>query len=337
MYQLDYPWLLILLPLPLLVWWLLPPYREESASVRIPFFEEVTRAAGIAPTTGSLVARRTWPEILIGAICWLLVVLALARPQYVEPPLEKTEPQRDLMLAIDLSQSMETKDFRDPGGAVIARIDAVRKVLSDFVTRRPGDRIGLIAFGDAPYPLVPFTMDHPTVQTMISEALPGIAGPRTSLGDAIGLAIKMFKETTVPDKVLVVLTDGNDTASKMPPAKAAEIAKNEKITVHAVGIGNPSASGEEKLDTAILEKIAATTGGRYFFGQDQTALEQIYSTLDQITPANQKTLSWRPRIELFHYPLGAAILLMLAYHFLALVLARLRIKRPAVVQQRSSP
>jgi Ca-activated chloride channel homolog len=181
MYQLDYPWLLALLPLPMLVWWLVPPYREESASVHIPFFEEVARAAGVAPTTGSLISRRSWIQIIVGIACWMLILLALARPQFVEPPIEKTEPQRDLMLALDLSQSMETKDFRDPGGTLISRIDAVRKVVSDFVKKRPGDRIGLIAFGDAPYPLVPFTMDHATVQAMIAETLPGMAGPRTSL------------------------------------------------------------------------------------------------------------------------------------------------------------
>ncbi|UGY08914.1 vWA domain-containing protein [Phyllobacterium pellucidum] len=336
MYQLDFPWLLALLPLPVLVWWLLPPYRSQSASVRIPFFEEVTQAAGIAPSTGSLVTRRTWPELIVGTICWLLVLIALARPQYVEPPIEKTEPQRDLMLAIDLSQSMETKDFRDPGGNLISRIDAVRSVVSDFVKKRPADRIGLIAFGDAPYPLVPFTMDHPTVQTMIAEALPGIAGPRTALGDAIGLAIKMFKDTSAPEKVLIVLTDGNDTASKMPLAKASDIARDAKITIHTIGIGNPQATGEEKLDTASLEKIAATTGGRYFFGQDQTGLQDIYTTLDRITPMNQKTLSWRPRIELFHYPLGAALSLFIAYHLLALLFARLRNRSGAALEPAAS-
>lgn len=316
MYQLEYPWLLALLPLPLLIWWLVPPYREETAAVRIPFFGEVAEAAGVMPTQGSVVPRKNWAQRLLAPLCWLLILLALARPQYVEPPITKTEPQRDLMLALDLSQSMETRDFRDPSGQIEPRVDAVKQVVGDFVKRRQGDRIGLIAFGDAPYPLVPFTLDHGTVQTMIGGALPGMAGPRTALGDAIGLAIKMFADSKAPEKVLVVLTDGNDTASRMPPDRAADIAKQNKIVIHTVGIGDPNAEGEDKLDTGVLQKIATATGGQYFFGQDQDQLAQIYATLDRITPANQETLSWRPKIELFIYPLGAALVLLLAYHLI---------------------
>ncbi|RVJ10920.1 vWA domain-containing protein [Sinorhizobium medicae] len=321
MYVLDHPWLLLLLPAPLFVWWLLPPYREQTPAVRIPFFEDITRAAGIGPTEGSVVPRANLLQKIIAPICWLLVLTALARPQFVEPPIEKTEPQSDLMLALDLSQSMDTRDFSDPQGNLQARVDAVKTVVADFVDRRPYDRLGLVAFGDAPYPLVPFTMDHATVRSMLTGALPGMAGPKTALGDALGLSIKLFQQSQAPDKVLVVLTDGNDTASKMPPDKAAEIASQNHIRIHTVGIGNPDAQGEEKLDTETLQKIATATGGRYFFGQDQQALAEIYTLLDSITPANQKTLSWRPRIELFHYPLGAAVLLVLGYHALMWLLS----------------
>lgn len=314
MYQLDLPWLLVLLPLPLVVSWVLPARRETSASVRLPFFEQVAKAAGIDPTAGSVTARRSWAQLSCETLAWCLMVLALARPQFVEPPIEKVEPQRDLMLALDLSQSMDTRDFTATNGTTEARVDAVRKVVADFVAKRPGDRIGLIAFGDAPYPLVPFTMDHDTVKEVIAESLPGMAGPRTSLGDAIGLAIKMFEKTTVPQKVLIVLTDGNDTASKMPPAKAAEIARRNGVVIHTVGIGDPAATGEDKLDTTTLQKIATDTGGRYFFGEDQTQLADIYSVLDSITPADQKNLSWRPRVELFHWPLGASIIVLAAYY-----------------------
>ncbi len=317
MYQLDQPWLLGLLPLPLLVWWLVPAYRKTVAALRIPFFDEVAEAAGVKPTEGSIIPRRNWVQRILAPLCWLLVVLALARPQYVEPPITKTEPQRDLMLALDLSQSMDTRDFRDPAGKMETRVAAVKQVVGDFVAKRQGDRIGLIAFGDAPYPLVPFTLDNATVRSMIAGALPGMAGPRTALGDSIGLAIKMFADTKAPEKVLVLLTDGNDTASRMPPDRAADIAKQNGIVIHTVGIGDPNATGEDKLDIAGLQKISVATGGRYFFGQDQARLAEIYTTLDEITPATQETLSWRPVIELFHYPLGAAVVLALLYHLFA--------------------
>lgn len=327
MYTLDYPLLLLLLPLPILVWWLLPPYREQTPAIRMPFFEDITKAAGIDATEGSVVPRANLLQKIIAPVSWLLVVLALARPQFVEPPIEKTEPQRDLMLALDLSQSMDTKDFRDPQGNIEPRVDAVKAVVADFIDKRPNDRLGLIAFGDAPYPLVPFTMDHGTVRMMLADTLPGMAGPRTALGDAIGLSIKLFEKSQAPDKVLIVLTDGNDTASKMTPEKAAEIAKDNHVVIHTVGIGDPNATGENKLDPATLEKIAKTTGGRNFFGSDQKALADIYALLDKLTPANQKTLSWQPRLELFCYPLGAAILLVLLYHLIMWIISATAARR----------
>ena len=332
MYQLEYPWLMVLLPIPVLIWWLLPPYREETASVRLAFFAEVADAAGMTPAPGALVPRTNVLQKILAPICWVLAVLALARPQFVEPPIEKILPARDLLLALDLSQSMDTRDFRDPSGKPMARVEAVRAVVDDFVQRRVGDRIGLIVFGDAPYPQVPFTLDHGTVREMIAEMLPGMAGPRTALGDSIGLAIKMFENSRAPEKILVVLTDGNDTASRMPPDRAADIAKQHAIKVHTVAIGDPGATGEDKVDVATLQKIAAVTGGRYFFGQDQNQLEQIYTTLDRITPSTQKTLTWRPVRELFYYPLGAALALLFVYSaamFLVTSIWRRRVQQSA--------
>jgi Ca-activated chloride channel family protein len=329
MYELAIPWLLLALPLPLLAWWLLPPHRETSASIRLPFFDKVAEAAGVTPTEGSLVARRSLLQAVVEGLAWVLVVVALARPQFVEPPIEKVEPQRDILLALDLSQSMDMKDFRAPDGSVLARVDTVRTVVSDFVAKRPGDRIGLVAFGDAPYPLAPFTMDHALVRMMIDGLLPGMAGPRTAVGDTIGLAIRMFENTTVPQKVVILLTDGNDTASRMPPLKAADIAGSKGVVVHAVGIGDPKATGEEKLDTETLQAIATKTGGRYFFGGDAMQLAGIYDVLDQITPKDQKTISWRPRVELFQWPLGAAATLMVGW-YLASGLAGLVHARKAV-------
>lgn len=263
--------------------------------------------------------------------------MAAARPQYVEPPLQKVQPARDLLLALDLSQSMDTRDFHDPQGQLVTRVEAVREVVDGFVKRRKGDRIGLVVFGDAPYPLASFTLDHQTVQTLVEQTIPGMAGPRTALGDCIGLGIKMFKASRAPDKVMILLTDGSDTASRMPPDRAAGIAKDRGIRIDTVGIGAPQATGEAKVDTATLRKIAETTGGRYFFGQDQNALAEIYATIDEITPANFQTLSWRPKRELFHYPLGAAVLAVLAYHLVMFFVASIRrIRRRARAPEAAS-
>jgi Ca-activated chloride channel family protein len=323
-YQLEFPWMLAALPLPLLVWWLLPPYREESASVRLAFFGDVASAAGLQPQGGAVVLKTNWLQKVLAPLCWALIVLAMARPQYVDPPIQKVQPARDLLLALDLSQSMDTRDFHDPQGRLETRVAAVRRVVDTFVQRRPGDRIGLLVFGDAPYPLVPFTLDHVTVLTMIQEMLPGMAGPRTALGDSVGLGIKMFDASHAPEKVLILLTDGQDTASRMQPDRAAGIAQERGIVIHTVGIGDPRATGESKVDTATLKKVAAATGGRYFFGQDESQLDQIYATLDEITPANHKTLSWRPKRELFQYPLGAVVAAVLAYHLVMFLTASLR-------------
>ena len=162
------------------------------------------------------------------------------------------------------------------------------------------------------------------VRAMIAETLPGMAGPRTAMGDSIGLAIRMFESSQAPEKVLILLTDGNDTASRMPPDRAAGIARDNRIRIHTVGIGDPQATGEDRLDTATLQKIAAETGGRYFFGQDQAQLAEIYATLDRITPANHETLTWRPKRELFHYPLGVAIGLVLVSQVVMLLLSSVR-------------
>jgi Ca-activated chloride channel family protein len=311
-YQLEYPWMLLLLPLPALVWLLAPPYREESSSVRLSFFGEIASASGLAPRPGAVVMRRRWLQWIVAPLAWALLVLAAARPQFVEPPIQKVQPARDLLLALDLSQSMDTRDFRRPDGRLVTRAAAVRQVVGDFIGRRPGDRIGLVVFGDAPYPQAPFTMDHALVQRMVDDVVPGMAGPRTALGDAIGLGIKMFDASHAQQKVMVLLTDGNDTASRMPPERAAEIAHDRGVTVHTVGIGDAAAHGEDKVDLDTLRNVAAATGGRFFFGADQRQLQDIYATLDRITPHDEKVFSWRPKRELFMWPLGAAALLVIA-------------------------
>jgi Ca-activated chloride channel family protein len=266
-----------------------------------------------------VILRTNWLQRIVAPIIWALLVAALARPVWVEPPLQNIQSARDILLAVDLSQSMEAKDFRDPSGTRMDRLTAVKRVIDDFITRRKGDRIGLVVFGGAAYPQAPFTMDHDAVREILGEAQIGMAGPQTMLGDAIGLGIKMFEKSKAKDKVVILLTDGNDTGSRMPPSKAADIAKQRGITVHTIGIGDPRASGEEKVDLDALKDIAKLTGGRFFRGEDSQQLEEIYRTLDQITPQNFDSLSYRPKRPLFEWPLAGAALLLIAYHIVMLL------------------
>lgn len=313
MYTFEYRWLLAVLPLPLLVWLVLPSYKEEQSSVRIPFFRLITTATGLKPAAGAIVPRTNWLQKIVAPLCWCLTVIALARPVFIEPPIQRIQPARDLMLALDISQSMETPDFISPEGKRISRIDAVKQVVDGFIQRRTGDRIGLIVFGAAAYPQVPFTLDHATCRVLLKETQAGMAGPQTMIGDAIGLAIKEFQNSEAQERVLILLTDGNDTGSRMPPVKAAEIAKQRGIKIHTVAIGNPKATGEDKVDVPLMRSISATTGGQFFLGQDQKQLADVYATLDRITPKNYKTQTYRPKRQLFLYPVGAAVLLVLAY------------------------
>ena len=321
MYRLEYPWLLALLPLPLLVYWLLPPYKEEQDSLRLTFFHYISSNLGLTPEPGAVIPKTNWLQKILAPICWSFMILALARPQFVEPPIQKIEPGRDLMLALDISQSMETPDFRTSDGKRMRRVDAVKQVVSEFIRKRKNDRIGLVVFGQAAYPVTPFTLDHDACLKILSQIDAGMAGPQTIIGDAIGLAIKEFQQSDAKQRVLILLTDGNDTGSRMPPRKAAEIANQNNITIHVVGLGDPHATGEDKVDYAALSGIAKATGGQVFHGENRVELEKAYATLDKITLQNFKTLSYQPRRELFMIPLAAAILLLAGYHILMLVIS----------------
>src|SRR5437868_3761623 len=224
----DLPWAFALLPLPLLVWWLLPPFREIAPALRVPFFEQVAAALQVQPSSGAVVRPSNWAQKLLAPLCWVLVITALASPQWLEPPLVRVQASRDLMLAIDISQSMETRDFKSADGAAVDRLTAVKSVVRDFISRRAGDRIGLIVFGQGAFPQAPLTLDHATVQLLLDEVRIGMAGPQTSIGDAIGVAVKMTEHSKIAERVLILLTDGNDTASRIPPTDAAQIAADRR-------------------------------------------------------------------------------------------------------------
>lgn len=316
MIELQWPWLLTLIPLPaLLRWWLPPRFEADSAALKVPFLEDFGQAEGPVVSVN-----RSWP-LRIAALAWLLLIAAAARPQWLGEPLEQAVSGRDLMLAVDVSGSMQEEDFI-LNKERVDRLTAIKYVAGQFIQRRVGDRLGLILFGTQAYLHVPLTFDRQTVQTLLNEAFIGITEdePKTSIGDAIGLAIKRLQNQQDASRVLILLTDGANTAGELQPLKAAELAAEHQLKIYTIGIGadeilvrslfgtrrvNPSADLDEKTLTA----IADTTGGHYFRAHNTEELEKIYRMLDQLEPVEKDKQYFRPRSELFHWPLGLAVLL----------------------------
>jgi len=324
MLSLAYPWLLLLFPLPLVIRWLVPAYRAARPAVRLPFFRQLAEATGATPQSGAAVVRRSQVQAVLFVLVWAGLMLALARPQWLEPPVTREVPTRDLLLAVDLSGSMDTEDFTAADGRRVDRLTAVKEVLGDFLERRDGDRVGLIVFGNAAFVQAPFTQDLALVRQLLDETAPRMAGAKTAFGDAIGLGLSLFERSEVEHRVMIVLTDGNDTGSQIPPSEAAGIAATRGIVIHTVAMGDPETVGEEALDEAALRAVAEATGGQYFFAADQASLEGIYATLDRVETHDVQTLSHRPRRDLYFWPLGIAVLLVLSYQAAAAFGARRR-------------
>ena len=311
MLEFAYPLVFWALPLPLLVWWLMPPQRERVSALRVPFFEQIAEAAGSEARAGAIVMRRRWLQLVAAALVWLLLVVGLAKPEWVGEPIVRTEAARDIMLALDLSGSMEYHDFPGEDGNDVSRFEAVQRVVDRFVAERESDRIGLIVFGTKAYLQLPFTRDLETARALVDLMEVGMAGPKTALGDSIGLAINSFEDSEVDDRLLILLTDGNDTASKMTPINASDIAKLNDIEIHTIGIGDTDATCEDRVDFDVLEAIARRTGGAFYNAEDETALEAVYRRIDQTAVADVRTQSWRPRESLVHWPAGFAVVLTL--------------------------
>jgi Ca-activated chloride channel family protein len=316
MIHVEWPWLLLLLPLPWLLRWLLPALTDsQQAALKVPFLDDF----GVGETR-VVSAVKPW-ALWLASLAWLGLVLAVARPQWLGEPLEQAVSGRDLMLAVDVSGSMQEKDFVIKGQQV-DRLTALKQVAGEFIQRRTGDRLGLVLFGTQAYLHVPLTFDRNTLQTLLNEAFIGITEdePQTSIGDAIGLSIKRLQDQKTDSKVLILLTDGANTAGELSPLKAAELAASAQLKIYTIGIGademlvrslfgtrrvNPSADLDEKTLTAIAE----TTGGRYFRARSSEELAQIYALLDQLEPVEKDKQFFRPRSELFHWPLAIALLI----------------------------
>lgn len=327
----EWPWILLLLPVPWLLRRLWPAASSDLPVLRAPFAERWQQLSTVRNQAADHSVQR--PDLLLAWLLWLALLLAAARPAWVGDPVELPRSGRDLLLAMDISGSMRVEDMQ-VGEQYLRRIDAVKAICADFMARRQGDRVGLILFGSNAYVQSPLTFDTGTVETFLREAQIGFAGQETAIGDAIGLAVKRLRDRPQDQRVLVLLTDGQDNASSVRPLEAARLAAELGIRIYTVGVGadqitlpglfgsslgsrtvNPSAD----LDETTLIEIAERTGGRYFRARDPQELAGIYQLLDALEPIEQAQGVYRPRQSLLHWPL---VLAMVVWAVLALRIYR---------------
>ena len=311
MLDFAYPWLALAALAPLLL--RIKRQAQSDTALTLPALAKLS-SAGQQPGRSSFSLHS-----LLALLIWLLLVLGAMQPRWLGEPVTLPQQGRDLMLALDLSGSMEIADMQYQGQS-INRLDAVKHVVSDFIKRRQGDRIGLILFADAAYQQTPLTFDLVTVQKMLDDSVLRLVGTRTAIGEAIGLAVKRLNTYDSSNKVLILLSDGANTAGNIQPLEALQLAKAAGVKIHTVGVGaeqmiqqsvfgrrtvNPS----QDLDERLLTQLAQDTGGRYFRARDLNELNQIYQLIDQLEPIERDNLTYRPQRSLLHWPIGLALLL----------------------------
>ena len=314
MLEFAWPWVIVLLPLPWLVYrWLRP--AAPGQALRLPYPDLQLIALQGQPTRGFVL----W--LLLAA--WLCLLVAAARPQWVGPPQAQQRSGRALLLAIDLSGSMRTDDMQ-LAGQPVSRFGAVEAIASDFIARRSGDELGLVLFGSRAFLVTPLTYDLSAVRAQLQGSAVGLAGTETAIGDAIAVAVKRLAALPTQARVLVLLTDGVNNAGSISPQQAAAAAKAAGVRIYTIGIGatrmsvpdffgsrlvNPSAD----LDAGMLGAIAGQTGGQFYRATDTDELAAAYRAIDALEPMPQQGPPLRPRHELFRWPLVFALaLLMLA-------------------------
>ena len=319
MMHFAWPWVWVLLPLPWLLRRLLPQAAAtEPSALRVPFYAQIAR---LSPQPAQHNSARSRLLRWLSYLVWLLLVCAAARPQWLGQEVEIPLSGRDLMLAVDLSGSMQIPDMTLDGRHV-SRLTMIKSVAGHFIDQRKGDRIGLILFGTNAYLQTPLTYDRTTVRTMLQEAVIGLAGKATAIGDAIGLAVKRLREHPHQSRVLILLTDGGNDAGEVTPEQAAKLAAEENIRIYTIGVGaermvvqgffgdqvvNPS----QDLDVTTLKAIAKQTGGKFFRAKNTADLRKIYALLDKLEPTVTSSATFRPFTELYPWPLGLALLLSL--------------------------
>jgi Ca-activated chloride channel family protein len=312
--EFAWPWVFLCIVLPVISYRFITPARENNQNALLFPFTQM-----LASMQADSVSRNSALLKWLGILAWLLLIIAAARPQWVGDSIQVPVSGRSLMLAVDISGSMENEDMVINRRAV-DRLTAVKAVAGEFIEKREGDYLGLILFGTKAYLQSPLSYDRKTIRILLNEAVTRLAGENTAIGDAIGLAIKRLKKQPQQNRVLVLLTDGANTAGSIEPLKAADLAASESIKIYTIGVGDDSvrASGifglrlrKSDLDESTLKAIASKTGGQFFRARDIAELQQIYQILDEIEPVTDENQSFRPITELYQWPLALAVMLAL--------------------------
>jgi Ca-activated chloride channel family protein len=317
MIQLAWPWMALLLPLPWLHYRLRGVAAPAGAAIFLPFVAALGATFGKRAPSG--IGRHT-----LFAALWCLLVLAAMRPQWLGDPLPAPTTGRRIILAVDVSGSMSTPDMANNS----SRLQVVQQVAGKFIDGRQGDQVGLILFGTQPYVQAPLTQDLVTVHRFLNEAVVGVAGPETAIGDAIGMAIKGLRvearaagasaagaAAASQRTVLILLTDGQSNAGVVQPLQAARFAGGVGLRIYTIGVGAAAqpgffgVRGNNDLDEATLQQIASITGGQYFRATDASALQSVYRQIEKLEPVAGREQWLRPVDEWFLYPLAAALIL----------------------------
>ena len=307
---------------PVVIYLLPVVYLSRRVALRVPFIGNLAKASGEKTTRKQAYSKASRWQILVACLVWALVVAALMKPVYIGQPITKTISQRDLIIAVDLSDSMKTRDMLDGHGNKISRIEAVKEVLQKFLRDRKGEKIALIVFGSSAFLQAPFTDDLDTLEAMLDQMQVSMAGPQTAIGDAISLGVKLLNKVKTRDRLIILLTDGTDTSSKIPPKKAAILASENKIEIITIAFGSEQYRGKYPIDTTTLRFIAKHTHGRYFYARDKQSLTGITDEINKLKPREVKKFSYRPTRDLFIYPAALALLILVLQSILLLLRQR---------------
>lgn len=316
----DSPWFALLLPLPLLLRFLTPAVKPKPEEGPELFFPALQRLKSAFPVHAFSGAGSSLLPLLLLSLSWIFLILALMQPEKVDRFTQVKNEGYDLLLAVDVSASMQALDF-STASKTISRLDITKEVVGKFVRAREGDRVGLLAFGESAYLHVPLTLDTLSVSKMLDDIAPGMAGNATAIGDAVGLAVRTLRERPKGSRVLILLTDGEDNASRIAPLEAAKLAKQYGIKVYTIGIGKkgtvpfPTPFGYQmvsvSLDEDLLKEIAVITDGQYFSATDKSGLESIYAQINALEKTEANATVFFIREPLYRYPLSLCALLLL--------------------------